>query len=508
MLRTKIFLQGLVVLLLFTGCAVSKSYNPNKKFSKDELQQDYSLLRNILEKKHPALYWYTPKDSMNFYFDSLYNKITDSMTELQFGWRVLAPLTNKIHCGHTSLGMSKNWNKFIRDKRIPSFPLFLKVWGDTMIVTGNYNRKDSVIKNGTLITSINGMPNRELVQRMFQYLPLDGYSENVNYIRISSNFPYYHRNVFGVSKNYRVGYIDSTGKNRTVLLPMFNPAPDTAAKQPKIARIKKTSRKQAKKEERESFRSVDTDISLSTATLNLNTFSNGDGRHLRSFLRSSFRKMKKQGIKNLVVDLRSNGGGDVLLYVNLTRYIRNTPFKVADSSYAIAKNLAPYTRYIKNGFFNNFGLLFLTKKHKDGNYHFGYWERHLFRPKKNGHFNGKVYVLTNGPTFSASTLFCNAVKGQENVTLVGEETGGGWHGNSGIMIPDITLPITKLRVRLPLFKLVQYKHVPKDGRGVMPDILIPPTVEGVRQNVDRKMKIVKEMIRRSMETDVKKVTAN
>ena len=190
------------------------------------------------------------------------------------------------------------------------------------------------------------------------------------------------------------------------------------------------------------------------------------------------------------------------MYVKLTRYIRKTKFKVADSSYAIAKNLAPYTAYIRHGFFNNIGLIFLTKKHRDGRYHFGYWERHVYRPKTNNHFDGRVYVLTNGPTFSASTLFCNAVKGQSNVTIVGEETGGGWHGNSGIMIPDIILPITKLKVRLPLFKLIQYNHVPKDGRGVKPDIFIPPTVEGVRQNIDRKMEIVKGMIRQSTEAGV------
>ena len=170
---------------------------------------------------------------------------------------------------------------------------------------------------------------------------------------------------------------------------------------------------------------------------------------------------------------------------------------MADTCYAIAKNLAPYSAYIKHGFYNNIGLFFITKKHRDGNYHFGYWERHVYHPKSNYHFGGKVYVLASGPTFSASTLFCNAVKGQDNVIIVGEETGGGWYGNSGILIPDITLPNTKLRVRLPLFKIVQYNHVIKDGRGVSPDIFVPPTVAGVRQNIDRKMEVVKEMILRS-----------
>ena len=124
--------------------------------------------------------------------------ITDSMTELQFGWKILAPLTSKIHCGHTSFGMSKGWNKFIRKKRIPSFPLHLKIWKDTMVVTANLNRRDSVIKKGMLITSINGMKNNELIKKMFDYLVEDGYEDNVNYLRLSTSFPYFHRNIFGI----------------------------------------------------------------------------------------------------------------------------------------------------------------------------------------------------------------------------------------------------------------------------------------------------------------------
>jgi C-terminal processing protease CtpA/Prc len=242
---------------------------------------------------------------------------------------------------------------------------------------------------------------------------------------------------------------------------------------------------------------------MQTATLTLNTFSNGGGTHLRSFIKKSFKQLSQQQVKNLIIDLRSNGGGDVKMYVKLTKYIRSNKFKVADSSYAKVKGLTPYSRYIKQGFFSNIAMLFLTRKQSDGNYHFGYWERHYYKPVKRHHFDGKVYVLINGPTFSASTLFCNAVKGQQNVQLVGEEAGGGWYGNSGIMIPDITLPVTKLRVRLPLFKIVQFNHVTKDGRGVSPDIFIPPTAVGIINDIDRKMAIVKGMIRKSNETAAK-----
>jgi hypothetical protein len=492
-----IFLPAAILLVFFTGCSVSKNYNAGKKYSPQQLKQDYILLRNILEKKHPSLYWYTSKDSMDQFFDKGYQSITDSMTELQFGWNVLAPVINKIRCGHTSFGMSKNWYKFIEKKhiQIPSFPLYLKIWNDTMVVTANLNRKDSIIKKGTLITSINGMRNYDIIHQMFNYLSLDGYADNVNYIRISSNFPFYHRNVFGLFQNYSVGYIDSTGQEKYTLLHMFVP---DSTKEKMDSTFKMLTRHQYHKQLIENFRSLSIDSSINTAVMTLNTFSKGGRRHLRTFFRRSFRKIKKDNIHNFVLDLRSNGGGDIGMFVLLTKYLRNTPFKASDSSFAIAKSLKPYTKYISGGFFDNLGLFFLTHKEKDGNRHYGYWERHLFHPKKSSHFNGKVYVLINGPTFSASTLFCNAVKGQSNIKLVGEETGGGWYGNNGIMIPDITLPITKLRVRLPVFRIVQYHHIDLKGTGVTPDVFIPPTVDGVRRSLDRKMLLVKEMIKKDI----------
>ena len=51
----------LSLLFFLSGCVAGKnSYNPNKKFSPEQLQKDYELFRNILEESHPSLYWYAP----------------------------------------------------------------------------------------------------------------------------------------------------------------------------------------------------------------------------------------------------------------------------------------------------------------------------------------------------------------------------------------------------------------------------------------------------------------
>jgi Peptidase family S41 len=485
-LQTMRLFSTLFIVTLLYSCSVSKNYDPDKKYSKAELQQDYILLRNILEKKHPSLYWYTSEDSMDYFFNEGYKAIDDSMTELQFGWKILAPLTSTIHCGHTSFSMSKGWNKFIRHKRIPSFPLYLKIWNDTMVVTYNLNKDDSIIKRGTIITSINGISSTDVINIMLDYMVEDGYSENVNYIRLSTSFPYFHRNIFGLYKTYSIGYIDSTGTQKNISIPYFNPPIDSLAK---IKKQEKELRKLTKVKKRVNIRSLQFDSAF--ALMTVNSFSRG---HLKNFFKRSFRKLRKDNMQNLVIDIRANGGGDINNYVLLAKFLRNTSFKVADTAWSKSRNFRPYTKHIASGFFDNVGLLFLTHKEKDGNYHFGFWERHTFRPKRRNHFNGNVYVLVNGLTFSASSLFCNSVKGQQNITLVGEETGGGWYGNSGIMIPDIKLPNTKLRVRLPFFRLVQYNHVSVKGTGVIPDIYISPVYKDVVNGIDTKMEYVKKII--------------
>jgi C-terminal processing protease CtpA/Prc len=237
------------------------------------------------------------------------------------------------------------------------------------------------------------------------------------------------------------------------------------------------------------------DTSLSLATMDLNSFTK-DSR-LRYFFKSAFKTLHKKGTQNLIIDLRGNGGGSVTNSNLLTKYISQKPFKIADSLYALARN-SRYGRHQQHRFWNWLFLRTMTRKRPNGSYHFAYFEGRYFKPRKRHHFNGHVYVLTGGNTFSASVLFIQTVKGQDNVTIVGEETGGGAYGNSAWLIPDVTLPHTKVRFRLPLFRLVVDKDAEK-GRGVVPEVEAGPTVEAIRRNADFKTEKVLELIRTKMQ---------
>jgi len=79
---------------------------------------------------------------------------------------------------------------------------------------------------------------------------------------------------------------------------------------------------------------------------------------------------------------------------------------------------------------------------------------------------------------------------------VGEESGGSAYGNNAWLIPEVTLPHTGVRFRLPLFRLVIDKNEQK-GYGVQPEVYTPPTTPAIRRLADFKMETVIELIQKS-----------
>ena len=494
-------MRSILILLFVTigmaGCGVGKSsFSPTRKYSLQEVQKDYTLYQEILESHHPSLYWYTPKDSMDYYFNYGKRQLKDSMSEPEFR-KVLNYVTSKISCGHTSVRPSKKWVKYIDTVAIGRlFPLSLKLWEDTTVVVGNLNRRDSILKRGTVITAIKGRPVSELADTLFNYISTDGYNRTHKFQTLSNRgfFGSLYTTLYGISPRYGVDYIDSAGNPGTVIIPAYNPATDTISRAAfrAMTNIPQPSKKERRHMQLAAVRLLQVDSANKTAMMNLATFGKGYG--LKKFFRRSFRALRKNQIGHLIIDVRSNGGGSVTNSTLITRFITDHQFKVGDSLYAIRKK-SPYSRYIQHDFWNRLFITFLTKKRSDGKYHFGYFERHYFKPKKKNHYDGKVYIITGGNSFSATTLFASALIKQGNVTVVGEETGGGAYGNSAWLIPDVTLPITGVRYRLPLFRLVIDKDIPKNGKGVQPEVFSLPTVETVKKNVDYKLETVMQLIK-------------
>src|SRR5438270_2491262 len=178
-MKKQIFSSLVIIPVLFSmmGCsAPQKGFSPDRKFSSNQLKQDYTLFRKLLEDVHPSLYWYTTKDSMDYYFDEGYSRIQDSMTEPGFR-TLLSYVLARINCGHTSSRYSAEYTRYLDQARTRSFPLSVKIWNDTMVVTANLFRKDSILRRGTPILSINGIAQQQIVDSLTKFLSSDGYND-------------------------------------------------------------------------------------------------------------------------------------------------------------------------------------------------------------------------------------------------------------------------------------------------------------------------------------------
>ena len=496
-MKTRLLFFGVVVLIL-SGCGVSShSFSTSKKYSPERLQKDYNVYQEILEEVHPGLYWYTSKDSMDRYFSWGREQLKDSLTEGDFR-KVLNYVTAKINCGHTSVRPSKKYANYVDTTRLYRvFPLSLKLWNDTAVVAANLNRRDSLLKRGVQVNKINGRSIGEITDTLFNYIPTDGYNTTHKYQALSNRgfMGSLYTSLFGFADTYTIEYRDSAGATKYTTIKTYYPATDTFSRSAVIPprEVPHPSRKERKQRQRNSVRLLKIDSVNHVAMMDLNSFGRGYG--VQGFFRRSFKSLQKNKVGYLMIDVRGNGGGSVTNSTLISRYISDHKFKVGDSLSAIAKK-KKYSRYIKNDFFNRMFLTFFTKRKKDGNYHFQYFEKHYFKPKKRNHYDGQVYILTGGNSFSATTLFASTLRRQENVTVVGEETGGGAYGNSAWLIPDVTLPETGVRFRLPLFRLVINKDIPKNGKGVQPEVESRPTIQAIKNGVDFKLEKARELIQK------------
>lgn len=495
--RTSHSLLMVILTCLFAGCAgPEKSFYPDKKYSPAQLQEDAGVLWQTFQQCHPSLYWYTPKDSLDHTFEIMISSLTDSLTEMQFRSR-LAEAVAMIRCGHTSVRSSKAANRYRDKSKKPFFPLQVKTWsGDSMIVLANAFRKDSILVRGTSIQTINGKPVKEIVDTICRFISADGLHNSFKHQLISNNFPAWYRAIIGLSNQYELAVTTPNGVHKTIVIKNFDPVFEDSLrlvqnKEQPLQIVPAKQNPKIKHKRIEEDRKLTIDTSRSLAIMELNTFSHA---HLPGFFRRTFKKLEHFHIKNLAIELRENGGGNIINSTRLTRYFSNHSFKVADT--VAAKSLKyPYPSLVKNGFIFKVQSWFVTSRKSDGRLHYRMYEKKIFSPYTKRHFDGQVYIMTGGFTFSASTLFISPLKGQKNITVIGEETGGDAYGNTAVNVPDLTLPNTGVRVRLPLYRLVVNKNLPHDGHGIMPDIYVPPSSWHLAHRIDPKMIKVYELLK-------------
>ncbi len=474
---------------LFSQENLEKPLDPEETFTAEQLKEDFLIFRKALEEGHAGLNRYTPKEELDEHFETIVKNLNRPLTEYAF-YRMLAPMIAHIHDGHTRINISKTLENHLSNQSV-LFPINLRIIDNRAYLFRNYSEKNAVIMGSELL-SINDRPMSAIIQQMLPFIPNDAHIQTSKYRRLESTayFGGLFNLIFGQSTDYFLTYKDQnanaikTAKVNGIKAKDLNSIftkryPDAAEQNPPIQ----------------------LDYREDIAILTVRTFSTGSYQNAKisypTFLKNAFKELEEKNIPYLIIDLRDNGGGadafGKILWQHLTdkpfRYYEHLRINKTEFSFLEHTNIPPEER---KQFQNRF------KKNDEGTYDL------MFHPNLGEQkpippiFKGKVYVLINGNSFSGTGECTSLMHYHKKATFIGEECGAGYYGNTSGFMPLLTLPNTKIRVRIPMIRYTMAVSGYPKNRGIIPEYPVSPSIEDLLNERDTVMDFAINLIKNEL----------
>lgn len=484
--------------LLFLQCTSVEEHNAhlNDLISQNDLKSDIDFTYKKLQRLQPKLYWYISKKELDFKFDSLKSTITKPMTSYEF-YKKLSPVVASIRQGHLIVSPStkilrKSEQKAIKELGAGPFSQFeFEVINDKMYVIKNKSEDES-IKVGAEVVSVNDQKTSELIKEYYTLFASDGYNKTFKRKRVSNMFSTFYTNENGPQNSLKYVFRQNDSLYTVSIKRKSAPKKEENGAQMKVvgheAKINFLTRKDKKtygynentKTNNRDLKFLEKDHSI--ALLKISHFALGKPS---LFYEESFMKMQQYKTKTLIIDLRNNPGGSIKDIEKLYSYLSDTSYRFTDPFQVVSKTaLIEKTPFNKSPLLAKFFItpfyapymFFSIRKKEDGNYYASYSESKTKTINKNA-FKGKIYVMINGGTFSASSIISSNLKGSKRATFVGEETGGAYNGTVAGIMPTIKLPNSYIKITIGLMVVAPFYKTPLEGRGIFPDKEIIPTID-------------------------------
>ena len=475
---------------LLSTSAGAQDFGSFPTITKAELLRDLDLLYQGLDQYHSGMYWYTPKDSVDMAFEQVKAQIDRDMNVLEFH-RLIAPLVGLSREDHTDIFLPETTRKSAQEQAT-FFPFTVVFLGKQLYVVRDGSSEGSELK-GREIVSINGLSPVEIVEKTGALFASDGFIKRVKYSDLEGfDFSRYYYYYFGMVDTFEIRVAGSSKS--------YSVKPLKLAEITQNLTSRNTGQKKANARKWLEFRLVTDSI----AYLGIHTFSNDiirksklDGNY-KKFLEEAFASISKKNIRTLVIDLSKNGGGtegnENLLYSY-----------VADNYQKYLKVRAKAQRVIlDNGIdkpikLKTFGFLektFANKRQADGSYERSEKIGHglmAYKRKPAHRFDGQLYVIISPVTYSGASEFSNMAYTNERGVFVGQETGGGFHGNTSGYSSELTLPHSEITIDLPALQFVMNVDGLPFGSGVIPHYEVIPTFEQYVNGENASLKFILEL---------------
>lgn len=475
---------------------------PERVLTPQQMAADLAVLQKTLVAIHPGLYRYNTPEQVSRTFKTFAEKIKAPLSEGRF-FAMVAEITATLKCGHTYLN-PLNQPKSVRASifgRRNYFPFYFRLVGDRMIVTRNLSL--AKLSEGSEITAINGRPVSAIITALLPLVPADGVNTNghrLNSLELTNipetsyqPFDIYYPLLFPVTDGiFNIEAIDSKS-NKAVKFQV--PALTRAGRFARVGKLP-TFDDGWRFEIKENSTAVLTIANSITWRLKNVDF--------KKFLATSFERLRRENIENLIVDMRGNGGGDMDVGYELARYLARKKLPKYTSSRRLVRNVSArpellenldtYSDELKNNLRNGLAVA----KYKSASK--GYFEI-LPDPSLTSYpevapygnsLRGRVFIISDASNASAAFQFMEYAKENKLGTIIGQTTGGNRQGINGGNYFFLTLPGSKIEVDIPVY--FQSPLGKQKDTGVAPDVMIEPSVEDIAAGMDTEMAYILKII--------------
>ena len=475
-MHMKITLVILIISFISLQFSYAQNFGNFPSIEKEMLLNDLDILYQGLDKFHSGMYWYTPKDSVDIAFRKVRKKIANDLNVLEYH-KLIAPLVALSREDHTDIRLPESVNKKV-NKETKVMPLTLAFLGKELYCVKNGSDLQDFAIEGKQVESINGETPIAIVNKIGNLFASDGFIKPVKYNDLEGfNFSKYYFYHYGLVDQFEIKFKEI---KESLIIESLSFREIIKNKK---NRYKKTNN--ATEKDLLEYKQLNNSI----AYLGIHSFSNGDikdeskEKSLGSFLKSSFKLIKESNIKTLIIDVSENSGGsegnEGLLYSYFGENYQKYNKVRAKTQKAIL-----YNGVDKPITLTTFGFLeriFTYKKMEDGSLERKQWigpGLRAYKKEPKYKFAGKVYVIISPVTYSGGSEFSNMMYTKDLATFVGQETGGGYLGNTSGYSEKLVLPNSKIEIYIPALQFVMNVE-PKlpFGRGVIPHYEVIPTIE-------------------------------
>ncbi len=418
---------NLLFFILIIPCVFAQERGEGvKKFSVEQLRADFQQLRETMEHCNSILYEYTDKPAFDRFLDDQFSKIENSMSIGEF-YRIISTVMAKMGCGHSAVWLPKGYWKKTPAKLMPLRLVFL----EGKAYAWHFYRDVQGVPAGIEILSVNGKTISEILKALKANISADAYMDSRRLYKINQAPSFFYGLQFGYPDKFEFAVrISNKDEIDTLVLDSVD------LKTVEYAKFEINTTE---------YNPLDFTLDLQilekkeTAILTIRSFVYYENpEKFNDFVDEAFDRIHMLGIKNLILDLRNNGGGNPFCTSHLFSYLIPNPLPYFALEYG---RYAPLASPVE--------------------------------PAEKA-FQGRLITLINGGCFSSTPHFCALLKYHKIGTFVGTEAGGTYTCNGASK--EITLENTGFIVGICRKAFAAAVDGFSKDRGILPDHIVIPRI--------------------------------